>query len=278
MVARRLFFARGLGGLNQSRKSLRRRREKHDGRRRFVPQLEALENRLLLTLSTVFEIDGNAIQTVAGSHDWNQVYSDKVSHTLPANSAGTRSLQFVTDPTNSQSDTTFTSTSKDINDISTWGWKSGKPQSKADLAHGFAAAYQESGFATNGDVHTFAYVGADRWDNSGNTTIGIWFLRNPIALSTTSPTSGTFVNKNGGAEVHAIGDVLFVANFGSGSVDFTAYRWTASGLSTAAPLPANQGIAAVNTAATSVPWPFTAKNGATSPQSLEFFEAGCGLE
>ena len=130
--------------------------------------MEHLESRQLLTLASVFEIDGNAIQTVAGSHDWNQVYSDAVSHTLPPNSAGTNAIRFVTDPVASNSDTSFTGgKSKDTNDITDWRWGNASVVSKGDLEHGFAAAYEQSGFTTNGDVHTFAYVGTDRWNNSG---------------------------------------------------------------------------------------------------------------
>ena len=47
------------------RKSRRqRRREKYAGRKRFVPRLETLENRLLLALGTVFEIDGEPFRTI----------------------------------------------------------------------------------------------------------------------------------------------------------------------------------------------------------------------
>jgi len=54
-------------------------------RRRKGLRFEPLEIRRLLTLDTVFEIEGNAIASAAdpGLHDWDEVYSDAVTQALP---------------------------------------------------------------------------------------------------------------------------------------------------------------------------------------------------
>ncbi len=243
---------------------------------------ERLEARVLLSLSSVFQIDGNAATTVTSplSHDWDQVFHDKGGVVSPdPGPSGTGALQFSSDPINSSSDDTFNSTSKDTADINTWGWKSGKPNSKSDLEHGFAAAYQDEGYSTNGSVHTLLYVGADRYDNVGSSTLGVWFLHNPIAKSGT--TSGGFVFKGTNTPyTHADGDVLFVANFASGAVSFTAYKWnnvTKTIPSVGTPLTSDQGLAFANASPVSVPWAYTTKSGKTSPQANQLLEFGVDL-
>src|SRR4051812_20158258 len=98
---------------------------------RRLLNLEPLEGRTLLSLASVFEIDNppnGANATTTSSHDWDQVYHDTGhSVSLPFSSApsGTGALQFTTDLVNSGSDNTFSSSSKDTQDLNVWGWGSG---------------------------------------------------------------------------------------------------------------------------------------------------------
>ena len=107
--------------------------------------------------------------------------------------------------------------SKDINDINQWTYNNSSPQNKANLENAIAASYLDPANSN----HTYLYVGADRYDNSGSTIIGVWFLQNPIAQS-----GGKFyqANADGSAnlsmpETHVNGDLLLVANFSQRSCD-----------------------------------------------------------
>src|SRR5262249_26353446 len=216
------------------------------------------------------QIDGNATGGTATSHDWDQVYSDRVSHTLPANSAGTGALQFTVDQVNSGSDDTFSNSPKDTLDISSWNWGLKRTSAnKDDLEHAFAAAYQDSGYApTFGTTHTLLYVGTDRFASGSNSAISMWFLQHPIG----EKSDGTFIDKVTGApETHANGDLLIQASLGS-TASVTAYKWV-GGANPLSPvtLTSNQMINAINGATITVPWAFSDKGGSTGPQAQEFF-------
>ncbi len=161
-------------------------------------------------LPGLFEItDGNTIP--ATSHDWDQVHADKNSPL--SHLAGTGAIQFTTDLVNSDGDDTFSNSAKDTMDITGWKWGLKTVNNKTDLEHGFAAAYQESGYAaTYGSTHTLLFVGSDRFASGSNSAISIWFLQHPIVKKS----DGTFANKtNGLAETHAVGDLLIQASLGS---------------------------------------------------------------
>ena len=98
----------------------------------------------------------------------------------------------------------------------------GTPQSKADIADAYAAAYQVQ---VGGQTHTIVNFGADRFDNVGNTTIGFWFFQNPISSEPQRDFSGT----------HTVGDILVVADSSSGVATINAYRWVGPGGSTKLP-------------------------------------------
>src|SRR5262249_47472714 len=224
-----------------------------------------------------FQIDGNATGGTATSHDWNQVYSDKVSHTLPANSSGTGALQFTHDQVNTGSDDTFSNSPKDTQDVS--AWKCGLKQvsaNKDDLADVFAAVYLDTGYAaTYGTTHTLLYVGTDRFASGSNSAISMWFLQNPIGEGTGSA-AGTFINKNTGlAETHVNGDLLIQASLGS-SPTVTAFQWQ-NGTLQPITLSSTQAISAINTSTISVPWTFLDKSGSSSPLAQEFFEVGLDM-
>ena len=122
---------------------------------------------------------------------------------------------------------------------------------------------------------TIINFGADRYDNVGNTTLGIWFFQNPISKNP----NGTF------SGAHTVGDILVVADSSSGVATINVYRWVGPGGSTSSLQllttdPSNV-FATVNTANTpSGGWPFADKGGTTPANTFatgEFFEGGIDL-
>jgi hypothetical protein len=274
---------------------LRRSRLGQPHRRR--PRLDCLEERTLLSsYATLFQLDGDASSSYpvgATGHDWSQVYSDFTKTTT--NASGTAALNFYNDPVPvsvpgvpAQTEDAFSGgNSKDINDINQWTYNSSAPQNKANLENAIAASYIDP----SNNNHTYLYVGTDRYDNSGSTIIGVWFLQNPIAQA-----NGKFwvANPDGSPsstpETHKNGDVLLVANFGGGgSVSITSFTWNNGGIpSTGKTLDASKGVAVVNSTpldgasghAPPVPWPYRSSASGTAAsyvQSGEFFEAGVDL-
>ena len=184
------------------------------------PFLQRLKDRVTPTLDT-FELDGNP--TTQTTHDWDQVYNDAVINP-GQNTSGSISgaVLFQHDPVNSPLDDIFSGgLSKDINDLNKWAVALGTPQTKADIAVVFAVAYQVQ---VGAQTHTILNFGADRFDNSGNATMGFWFFQNPIRLNA----NGTFTG------AHAPGDILLVVDFSSSTATIDAYRWVGPGGSTGA--------------------------------------------
>jgi uncharacterized repeat protein (TIGR01451 family) len=224
-------------------------------------------------LNTLFQIDRDATGGTSTSHDWNQVYADRSSG---SQTAGTGSIQFTVDGVNSAQDDVFANSPKDTQDISLWKWwKHAVSSPKTDLEHGFAAAYQESGYpVTYGTTHTLLYIGTDRYASGSNSAISIWFLQHPIGMKA----DGTFVNKaNGSTETHVVGDLLIQASLGS-TTSVDAYKWV-GGTNPLQPitLTSAQETHAINTGTISVPWAFTDKDGSSGPLAQEFFEVGLDL-
>jgi hypothetical protein len=177
----------------------------------------------------------------------------------------------VTDPVgtpNSFSDNIFTGGgSKDVNGITQWQWKLQMPQDKDDIENAFGASVTSTSTG-----HTLLFGGLDRYAANGNSTVGFWFLQNPVSANA----NGTF------SGVHKDGDILLVLNFptvGSNPV-VNVFRWTgtdASGSLTAVTPPAGSTFSFVNGAPFSVPWSFIDKYGFTTPQAGEFLEVGLDL-
>jgi hypothetical protein len=128
---------------------------------------------------------------------------------------------------NSQNDNSFLgSASKDTMDISQWSWTASKPQGKSDIVNALAAAY------TVGS-DTYIYAALDRWDNSGSTTAGFWFVQDSAfaictgaGVSSDGPNpactaSGTFLGH------HTNDDMLIVSDFSQGGAVATilVYSW-----------------------------------------------------
>ncbi len=220
----------------------------------------------------LFELDGNVTTGVLGtsgstttSHDWDQVFA--------GNAGGAVASTFVTDAVNSVSDDIFTGGgSKDTVGIhqGPWWFTNGKPQAKDDIREAFAASYTDPG---TGDVILLA--GLDRYDNSGDSTVGFWFLKSVIGedpITAGHPFTGQ----------HEDGDILFLSDFTIGGSVSTVhvYRWTgddSTGALVAVTVPANTTFAIVNGASIAVPWPFIDKSGNTGPAAGEFMEEGVNL-
>jgi uncharacterized repeat protein (TIGR01451 family) len=249
--------------------------------------VEQLESRLTPSINPAapFELDGNVLTQSATTHDWDQVFADAGS---PANTPGASSFKdggtsgalagtFIVDPTSTTADNIFTGGgSKDTNGIQAgpWLYTASKPQGKDDIAHAYAAAYIDSSTG-----HLLLYAGADRFDNSGDSTMGFWFYANQIGLGPISKGNGTGPFTG----THSTGDILLVSDFTvGGSVSTIAvYEWVGNDstghLVNITALGNPNTFATVNSAPISVPWSYTNKSGQTQPQAGEFLEEGVDL-
>ncbi len=232
---------------------------------RSCPHLEQLEDRTTPSVTSVFELDANV--DTASTHDWDEVFDG---------TSGALAASFVTDAVNSNTDDIFTGGgSKDTQGIQDgqWLFTDSKPQAKNDITHAYAAAYTDP---SNG--HLLLYVGLDRFDNSGDATVGFWFFGNQIGLNPD-------VTQNGGHPFvgeHSDGDILLVSDFTQGGSTSTikVFQWvgndSSGSLVPVADVP-NSTFAIVNGSAISVPWPYTNKSGQSQPAAGEFFEGGVDL-
>ena len=154
--------------------------------------------------------------------------------------------------------------SSDTTGISTWGSTQGNVPQKDLVLDGFASTYIDP----SGDELLLA--SADRYANNGDSTIGFWFLQNPLSLNANGSFNGS----------HTTGDILIVDDF-SGSVGtLGAYEWVGtdgSGSLQPLTLPAGSTYFFVNTSPFSVPWSFTDASGFTAPQAGEYMAIGLDL-
>src|SRR5262245_1210657 len=240
-------------------------------KRRYLPlRLERLEDRLAPALGS-FELAGNAITQT--THDWDQVYNDPVltpGHNTSGSIPG--AVVFIHDPVNSPTDNIFTGgASKDYNNLNQWQIGQGTPQTKADLADVYAAAYQ---VPVGGQTHTIIDFGADRFDNSASTSLGFWFFQNPVSVNANGTISGA----------HAVGDILVVADFSNTVATISAYKWVGPGGAQSAlqllTVDSTNIFALVNPGPGNTPtggWPFTDRSGNTAFAHREYFEGGIDL-
>src|SRR5262249_47791574 len=121
----------------------------------------------------------------------------------------------------------------------------------------------------------------DRYDNSGNSTMGFWFFVNPVGLGPLGKSNGTGAFTGS----HTTGDILLISNFTQGGSvsNIAVYEWvgTDSGGSLVAlnggnPI-AGKTAAVVNSGPISVPWHYVNKSGAAQPAAGEFLEEGVNL-
>jgi hypothetical protein len=236
-----------------------------------------VSNALAVHDEGVFQLEGNAttagepiagqdnpVSNISGAHDWDQVFQDRNAGTPPGSGpfthSGATSQSFVTD-TFGAGDSIFTGGStKDIFSPQSGGWlwrqtNTTSVQDKDDIEHAYAAQYsvdksgtgQHCGTGSNGLPISTAncvllYFGADRFSNSGNTTMGFWFFKNKVSPNTLPnplPTGGTagftgdHVARSGtcpGATcVH--GDILILSDFliGGAAPTVTVFEWVGSG-------------------------------------------------
>jgi len=126
----------------------------------------------------------------------------------------------------------------------------------------------------------------DRFDNSGDSTMGFWFFVNQIGTQTGKKNSFTgthstgFFDSNG--DFH--GDILVISDFSIGGSTSTPalFGWlgddaTGSLVPLDASSTAGKAAVVVNSGPISVPWNYVNKSGATMPDHGEFLEEGINL-
>jgi len=155
---------------------------------------------------------------VPPTEDWDKIYSGKT--------VANATTGIVNDLFNSGSDDIYTGGStKDTNDFGQWLWKNGKPQSKDDFEHGYAAAY-----ARASDGHIIIVAGVDRYDNSGSSTAGFWFVQDPnVGTGVTTPTACTISSGCPFGGNHTDGDFLIISQFTVGGAVSTIQVFTWNG-------------------------------------------------
>src|ERR1043166_4756628 len=225
-------------------------------------------------LDGTFELDGNATNTAAvAGDDWDLLF--------PFHQASASDLArvFIADAkANACGDLTeFTGGgSKDNLDIPSWSFACGKSQDKDEITDAYAALYQQG-------TNLFLVFGADRYANSGSSTIGFWFFQNPVNVITNGPNAGKF------SGMHTVGDLLVVSDFTSGGSSSTnrVFKWvggsnpltniTTGADCNSAPL-GGAICSVVNSTNIASPWPYTPKVGSANrfpPGS--FFEGAINI-
>jgi prealbumin domain-containing protein len=228
----------------------------------------------------VFELDRNVANDAAAGEDWADIYAG-------TDTAGS-DTGIVIDPPNA---TIFTTGgSKDDLNTTSWKHKSGSSPDKDELAHAYAARYDD-----------VVYFGADRIDASGAAALGFWFFQEDVSALP----GGTF-----GPDAHKDGDILILSDFsvGGGTVTIRVFRWNGPGgdipgsgtvngvldllagtndpdVGTVADCVGPPAVgepdpfcATVNNANVNSPWPFTPKDGPANVFGPgEFYEGGIDL-
>ena len=187
-----------------------------------------------------FELDGNTLEADSpgtGNVDWDNDIVGTVGNvdggfstaqsSVPAGFfAPTAGPDFSTttkrgvEVAQTGDDSTFTTNSKDILDISAQ-WRcvhANNVTDKGDLVNTYAVAY-----TSPIDGHLIFYFGAEKNDASGTNDLGVWFLQDQtVDCSDTGGGNGTAFT---GA--HQVNDILVVSEFTNGGVNavITAYKW-----------------------------------------------------
>jgi len=263
----------------------------HRGKRRQFSLLAIALTIGLAVLPTAtfaqIQLDGNATKGAGSGTDWDEVNCPNASiacAAIPGITPGGGSLAktgLVIDRPEPASSLFTTGGSKDEQDITSWRNSSGKPPSKDDISHAFAAAFTRAS-----DGHTILAFGMDRYDTSGDAQLGFWFLaENPQPAA-----SGIFVK--GGTTTpaqHRDGDLLVLANFSNGGdvPTIQVFKWlsgapVSQGISGAVAcsggdVPAVGFCGITNAATVAAPWTYEAKDGSTSFPRGAFFEGGIDL-
>jgi hypothetical protein len=220
----------------------------------------------------LFQLDGNAQTSVQSTppalEDWDLICKAHLfnattaptgchvapGYTLPAGSSIADDSTFVTDVFNSGTDNIFKGGTDDA-DVSTWLWKEATPSpNKADIENAFAAQYTcTAAMVTAGTCasaysgHRLMFFGGDRFSNSGDTNIGIWFFHNAVGTGgRNTTTSGdclvssgcgfTGVHTAGNVSLggHTPGDIFVLSSFTGGGAEPTIkiFEWVGPGNAT----------------------------------------------
>jgi hypothetical protein len=232
----------------------------------------------------LFELDGNVQSQAAPGDDWANIFAN-------TDTAFT-DTGIVADPA---PQSIFTGGgSKDGSDIDQWKHKDGNVPDKDNITNAYAAAYSFGG-------DTYVYFGLDRFDTSGSSNVGFWFLQDDVAPIPGTPlgSTSTFSGQ------HEVGDILVLSEFdeGGGGVTIKVFEWVGTGgdegggtlqtlLGGETGLPADcdsvgagdDVCANVNTANildADIPWPYTGKGGqgftVNDMETGAFFEGGINL-
>src|SRR5215813_11968509 len=167
------FFRNRIAPPSRTRKRAARPGHPQSSRPRPL-RVEQLEDRVTPSVTSVFELDGNATTTT--THDWDQIFADAQPLTngdgtfTQGPTSGALAGSFFTDIVNSNSDDIFTGGgSKDTQGIQSgkWLFTGSKPQGKDDITHAYATAYNVP-FPSDpmNPVHLILYAAMDRYDNS----------------------------------------------------------------------------------------------------------------
>lgn len=262
----------------------------------------------------VFELEGNAVNdpAVVGD-DWDNVchqvtVTDDTGGTIPdqctsaGDTTGASAVSWAEEL--DRNATIFTGGgSKDQENVSAWAWKDGAGglPDKDNLLHGFAARYSSTSCPTGSPTPCdLLYFGSDRFDNSGASQEGFWFLQNACSLGNTKSGGGfNFTCEEPGTpgdptdDFHRVGDLLVLTNFSNGGTvsQIAVYKWVGAGGSDGTldflaafsnkcdpALADDNACGIVNPSnGTSSPWTFLDKSGNTTYLQGEFFEAGVNL-
>jgi hypothetical protein len=238
----------------------------------------------------VFELDGNIVKdsSTALPTDWGALFNSAgVTQTLPP---GGLDAHWVNDGPHAVTDnTTFTTGSKDTLDISAnWACTpSNNITPKDDILHSYSFAIVPQSGSRAG--HLMIYGGFERFANNGAGDLGLWLLQDPTVGCSSTKGAVSFTG------VHAVGDLLVVAEFSTGGSVTTLNLFEWVGITKASPLgvmnvTANGGAdctvapvtanicARSNTGSISTPW--STQDKTSAPNTLataEFFEVGIDL-
>ena len=236
--------------------------------------------------TTVFELDGNVVDSPAGSpDDWATLNGTGSGGANPGGSAGSSSARaFVHDPDGA---TIFTTGgSKDNLDVTSWRHTAGSVPDKDEIEDAFAAAY-----FVNSGTELIIEFGADRLAQNGDANIGIWFFQQSVG-----PIAGGVFSGQ-----HQEHDILVLSAFsnGGGTSTVAVYEWDDSCLGAANNNPqvgqcadknlrvlfnssavcgSADACAITNSAGVPVAWPYAPKQGTagTVPKG-GLFEGGVNI-
>ena len=163
--------------------------------------------------SSIFELEGNAVDNSATGDDWQNVADDRPGGPGLINQNNSLVSTFLTDGLDA-TDQGFTGGgSKDVNDVTQWQYQTGAVSpSKNEIGHAFAAAYNDP---SNG--HLLVYFGLDRSGAGGTAATGFWFFKDKVSIGA----NGKFTGK------HTVGDILVTSDYVTGGKigEINVFRW-----------------------------------------------------